>query len=423
MRAVPEPFKLAAFAAAAKLRERAATLRPDEDLAASITNNAAVADEFARAYAPLREVGLQDKVLDRFGIENATATEMREAAELLEQLARSEDVPGRRKKGERHLRKSVVRNFRAGAILVALLLGIPILGFGGVFLVLSAESAREWWLRRDMAPAPSSAGTHAEVADAPPLAAINHGFEYTPANQLVPKKPRDYVTDRAGILPAADARALNARLAQFERETSNQVLVFVDEALPPDTPMEEMTSAAIRHWGVGQQGKDNGAIFFVFMKDRKMRIEVGYGLESVLTDARSKRIISEVITPRFQQDQMAEGIESGALAMMDVTRGGDAALDLAASAAVPTTRVSWIVPALFFFLLGASCVAFALYIFRSVVLFLQGRGTGMFEFTAGGGRYSGGSGSSSSDSGGGSSGGSFDSGGGSGGGGSASGSW
>src|SRR5205085_12537377 len=128
-----------------------------------------------------------------------------------------------------------------------------------------------------------------------------------------------YVTDRAGVL--SNAAALNTKLADFERQTSDQILVYVDQHLPPDTSIEEMGSEAMRQWGVGQKGKDNGAILFVFVADRKMRIEVGYGLEGSLTDAKSKRITSTVIKPEFQHGDFARRIEKGVDAMLATVRG------------------------------------------------------------------------------------------------------
>ena len=139
----------------------------------------------------------------------------------------------------------------------------------------------------------------------------------------LPPKPSRYVTDVPHVLGAARADALNAKLAQFERDTSNQLLVYVDRDLPPDTTLEEMGAEAIRQWGVGQKGKDNGAILFVFTGARKMRIEVGYGLESTLTDAKARRITSTVIKPLMQRGDTAGAIEAGADAMLATLRGAD----------------------------------------------------------------------------------------------------
>jgi uncharacterized protein len=139
----------------------------------------------------------------------------------------------------------------------------------------------------------------------------------------LPPKPTRYVTDNAGILGAARASALNEKLAQFERDTSNQVLVYTDRDLPPDTTADGMGAEAIRTWGVGQKGKDNGAILFIFTKPKIMRIEVGYGLEPTLTDAKSKRITSTVIKPLFKQGDLAGGVEAGVDAMLSTIRGAE----------------------------------------------------------------------------------------------------
>ena len=136
----------------------------------------------------------------------------------------------------------------------------------------------------------------------------------------LPPKPTHYVTDRAGILDARREGTLNAKLAQFERDTSNQILVYTDERLPPDTSIEDMGAEAMRQWGVGRKGKDNGAIFFVFTGERKMRIEVGYGFEATLTDAKSKHITSTIIKPEFQKGDFAAGVEKGVDAMMAAAR-------------------------------------------------------------------------------------------------------
>ncbi len=133
-------------------------------------------------------------------------------------------------------------------------------------------------------------------------------------------RPR-YVTDRAGVLGAGRAEALNARLEQFERETSDQLLVWVDRKIPEGFTLEDFTVRAAQKWGVGQKKIDNGAILFVFTEDRKMRIEVGYGLEGALPDALAHRIQESEILPRFRSNDYAGGIEAGMAAMMAAIKG------------------------------------------------------------------------------------------------------
>ncbi|HEY1251424.1 MAG TPA: TPM domain-containing protein [Thermoanaerobaculia bacterium] len=138
---------------------------------------------------------------------------------------------------------------------------------------------------------------------------------------LVPEKPQRYVTDRAGVFPPGQAEALNARLEQFERETSDQLLVWTDRKIPEGFTLEDFTVRAAQKWGVGQKKIDNGAILFVFTEDRKMRIEVGYGLEGVLPDITAHRIQEEEILPRFRSGDFAGGIEAGMTAMMAAIKG------------------------------------------------------------------------------------------------------
>ncbi|MET0555474.1 MAG: TPM domain-containing protein [Vicinamibacteria bacterium] len=136
-----------------------------------------------------------------------------------------------------------------------------------------------------------------------------------------PPRPERYVTDRAGILDDSRRKALNERLAQFERETSNQVLVYVDRKLPADVTLEEFANRTFRAWKVGQKDKDNGVVFFAFVDDRKMRIEVGYGLEGAIPDARAKQITSGVVVPAFKKGDYAAGVEGAADALMKAARG------------------------------------------------------------------------------------------------------
>lgn len=139
--------------------------------------------------------------------------------------------------------------------------------------------------------------------------------------EQLPARPERYVTDRAGVLPADRADALNRKLEQFERDTSNQVLVWIDRRIPENFVLEDFTDRAYQKWRVGQEKQDNGAVLFVFVDDRKLRIEVGYGLEGALPDITAKRIIEDEIVPRFRGGDYPAGIEAGVEAMISATRG------------------------------------------------------------------------------------------------------
>jgi uncharacterized protein len=179
----------------------------------------------------------------------------------------------------------------------------------------------------------------------------------------VPPKPATYVTDNAGVLDSSRAKALNEKLAQYERETSNQVLVYVDRKLPSDTTIEQFANDAFHQWQVGQKGKDNGAALFLFTDDRKMRIEVGYGLEAVLTDAKAKDITSTIIKPRLKASDYNGAIEQGvdailAAARVEGNKGPGQTVQETKRSRTPVEPASHsnagLVSCIFFFFLGGS---------------------------------------------------------------------
>jgi uncharacterized protein len=137
----------------------------------------------------------------------------------------------------------------------------------------------------------------------------------------VPPKPPRYFNDFARLLRPETVQKLNQQLADYERLTSNQILVVIYPNLPADTTLEDFAQDAFRAWKPGQQGRNNGAILFIFVKERKMRIQTGYGLEGALPDAICKRIISDEIAPRFQAGHFDEGLTAGVNAMIAATRG------------------------------------------------------------------------------------------------------
>jgi uncharacterized protein len=130
---------------------------------------------------------------------------------------------------------------------------------------------------------------------------------------------REYVTDQTSTLSAGELSSLNARLRQFDDTTSTQIVVVLLPTIGRDA-LEEVSLKIVEVNKVGQKGKDNGALLLVVKNDRLMRIEVGYGLEGVLTDALSAQIIRREIAPRFKGGDFAGGIEAGVDAIMKATR-------------------------------------------------------------------------------------------------------
>jgi uncharacterized protein len=136
----------------------------------------------------------------------------------------------------------------------------------------------------------------------------------------VPPKPKGRVSDYTSILTGAQIEALNRTLAEFENQTTNQIAVVLIPTLAGDS-LEDYSIRLAEKWQVGQKGRDNGVILVIVTKDRKIRIEVGYGLEGVLPDSLAGDIIRQVIAPKFRQGRFFEGIEAGVTAIMAATRG------------------------------------------------------------------------------------------------------
>lgn len=137
-----------------------------------------------------------------------------------------------------------------------------------------------------------------------------------------PAPPRNFFTDTTSVVPADVAARIEQRLREFEKASSNQVLVVVAGRVPGGyASMEEYTNRTAQAWRVGDKSRDNGAVLFVFVGDRKVRIEVGYGLEGALPDALASRIINEEITPRFREGKYGDGLLAGVEAIILATRG------------------------------------------------------------------------------------------------------
>ena len=136
----------------------------------------------------------------------------------------------------------------------------------------------------------------------------------------IPPPPDHRINDYAGVLSADERARLEDKLRARERESSNQIVVAIFRSLQGDS-LEDYSIRLAQAWRVGQKGLDNGVIFLVFVDDRKMRLEVGYGLEPKLTDALSSQILREVVAPRFREGKIADGIAAGLDAIEQVIAG------------------------------------------------------------------------------------------------------
>jgi uncharacterized protein len=146
------------------------------------------------------------------------------------------------------------------------------------------------------------------------------------------------VTDNAEVLNDATRRTLTDRLKAHEDRTGDQIVVLTVPSLEGES-IEEYAVRVFEAWKLGRKGKDNGVLVIVAPKDRRMRIEVGYGLEGTLTDLAAGRIIRNVMTPRFKAGDYNAGIDAGVQAILDLLEKGEApAGDSGAGTRVKTSR-------------------------------------------------------------------------------------
>ena len=236
-------------------------------------------------------------------------------------------------------------------------------------------------------------------------AAILYGAE-TP----IPGPPTQWVTDTASFLSPETVRTLNDRLRQYEQRTGHQVIVYI----APTTggvPIEDWAVKAFEKWKIGRKGLDDGLALFIMPQDRRVRIEVGYGLEPVVPDAIASRVINDVMVPRIQAGQPDQAVTAAIDSLTRVIDQQPGAFPAPAPRA-PSTASSPL-QSIFWGFIGLLILAFLITHPRLAFYFLT------TILSGGGGTFRGGGGGGF----GGGGGGGFGGGGGRSGGGGASGSW
>jgi len=137
-----------------------------------------------------------------------------------------------------------------------------------------------------------------------------------------PSMPRDYVVDLAGVLDGNANARLNALLRELEQKTTAQVLVLTVQSLDGQA-IEEFALDTKEQWKLGQKGKDNGVLLVVAVNDRKYRIEVGYGLESILPDSLVGTIGRQYLVPYFRKGDYGNGTTAAVLAIIQTIAAGE----------------------------------------------------------------------------------------------------
>jgi uncharacterized protein len=140
------------------------------------------------------------------------------------------------------------------------------------------------------------------------------------AAEVIPPSPAHYFNDYAHVVDAGTAQQLEAKLDNFERATGNQVVVAVYPKMQSDSSIDDYANTVFRAWKIGQKDKNNGVLLLVYTGDRKMFIEVGYGLEGALPDATCKQITEYEIKPHFKTGDYAGGLTAGVNAILAATQ-------------------------------------------------------------------------------------------------------
>jgi uncharacterized protein len=142
------------------------------------------------------------------------------------------------------------------------------------------------------------------------------------------------VTDLAKVLTVAETAQLEGQLRGLEQRTGSQIAVLIVDSTLPET-VEQFALRVAEAWKLGRDGIDDGVLLLVAMDDRSLRIEVGYGLEGAIPDARANRIINDYITPHFKDGDYARGISAGVAALAALVEGEQLPAPAGGSSSVP----------------------------------------------------------------------------------------
>ncbi|MES3030824.1 MAG: TPM domain-containing protein [Patescibacteria group bacterium] len=140
-----------------------------------------------------------------------------------------------------------------------------------------------------------------------------------------PGKPQGFVNDFAGVLSAETEAELSTALTAFTQETSMEVAVVTVPTLGDET-VETYAVKLFEEWGIGDKDKDTGLLLLVAPTERKVRIEVGYGLEGYMTDAQSFLIVRNILLPAFKANDFDGGVMSAAVTILEILRGNPEAI-------------------------------------------------------------------------------------------------
>ena len=174
----------------------------------------------------------------------------------------------------------------------------------------------------------------------------------------VPENSRKRITDLTSTLSLNEISILDQKLADFEKQTTNQIAVLMIPSLEGDS-LEDYSIGLADKWKIGQKGKDNGVILLIVKNDRKLRIVVGYGLEAQLPDSLAGSIIRNEIVPYFRKAKFYEGINQGISAIIKTISPGFSLETVKSQPGFPT----WVI----WFLASIIGVTISIYFFSGIM--------------------------------------------------------
>ena len=145
------------------------------------------------------------------------------------------------------------------------------------------------------------------------------------AQDGIPPAPSRWATDEAGFLSRQAVERLDARLEEYERRTGHQLLVWIGKTIGPNAVLEEWAVKTFEAWKVGRKGIDDGLVLFILAEDRKIRIEVGYGLEDKVPDIYAYRVIDNILVPGIREGRRDEAVEAAVTALIGYISGDEKA--------------------------------------------------------------------------------------------------
>lgn len=135
------------------------------------------------------------------------------------------------------------------------------------------------------------------------------------AEETLPPSPHTYLQDETGTIPAESRQKVETLLSEHDRATGDQIVFTVFRSLG-DRDLVDWTNKIFQHWAIGKRGQDTGVLLALYMEERKIRIEVGYGLEDRITDAKSKEIIEDDLRPSLKEGDPGVALEKAAVSIL-----------------------------------------------------------------------------------------------------------